>query len=248
VGVRDVFVSRLRQVDVAGSTGRTPRIRDIVFALVALVVLLFAFINLGVVVKLVGAGLMVIPSTLGIVQRVSPQEVFSFDLSKSPTDVGIGRPGRYAVYAYDYDLLMMSDQHEQSGGAPWITLKSQVTGEAVPVTFVSRGMRAYDTPLAKGRPVLSFVIDRPGVYVMLHPAKPVTISIVRDYVTGKERMLTLAFLAQIAVVVIPLMFLYTRRYLIRRSARRTAQRQRRAESDAFWGEQAQKNQTWRKPK
>jgi hypothetical protein len=248
VGVRDVFVSRLRQVDVAGSTGRTPRIRDIVFAIVALVVLLFAFINLGAVVKLVGAGLMVIPSTLGIVQRVTAQEVFAYDLSKSPTDVGIGRPGRYAVYAYDYDLLTMSDQVEQSGGAPWITLKSQVTGEAVPVTFVSRGMRAYDTPLAKGRPVLSFVIDRPGVYVMLHPAKPVTISIVRDYVTGKERTLTLAFLAQIAVVVIPLMFLYTRRYLTRRSARRTAQRQRRAESDAFWREQAQKNQTWRKPK
>jgi hypothetical protein len=191
---------------------------------------------------------MVIPSALGIVQRVSSQEVLTYDLSKSPTDVGIGRPGRYAVYAYDYDLLTTSDQLDQSMGEPWITLKSQTTGEAVPVTFVSRGMRAYDTPLAKGRPVLSFVINRPGVYVMLHPAKPATISIVRDYVTGKERTITLAFLAQTAVVVIPLMFLSTRRYLVRRSARKAAQRQRRAESDAFWREQAQRSQTWRRPK
>jgi hypothetical protein len=217
-------------------------------AIVALVVLLVVFINLGAVVKVVGAGLMVIPSALGIVQRVSSQEVLTYDLSKSPTDVGIGRPGRYAVYAYDYDLLTTSDQLDQSMGEPWITLKSQTTGEAVPVTFVSRGMRAYDTPLAKGRPVLSFVIDRPGVYVMLHPAKPATISIVRDYVTGKERTITLAFLAQTAVVVIPLMFLSTRRYLVRRSARKAAQRQRRAESDAFWREQAQRSQTWRRPK
>jgi hypothetical protein len=233
---------------VAGPSGRTPRIRDIVLAIVALVVLLVVFINLGAVVKVVGAGLMVIPSALGIVQRVSSQEVLTYDLSKSPTDVGIGRPGRYAVYAYDYDLLTTSDQLDQSMGEPWITLKSQTTGEAVPVTFVSRGMRAYDTPLAKGRPVLSFVINRPGVYVMLHPAKPATISIVRDYVTGKERTITLAFLAQTAVVVIPLMFLSTRRYLVRRSARKAAQRQRRAESDAFWREQAQRSQTWRRPK
>jgi hypothetical protein len=217
-------------------------------AIVALVVLLVVFINLGAVVKVVGAGLMVIPSALGIVQRVSSQEVLTYDLSKSPTDVGIGRPGRYAVYAYDYDLLTTSDQLDQSMGEPWITLKSQTTGEAVPVTFVSRGMRAYDTPLAKGRPVLSFVINRPGVYVMLHPAKPATISIVRDYVTGKERTITLAFLAQTAVVVIPLMFLSTRRYLVRRSARKAAQRQRRAETDAFWREQAQRSQTWRRPK
>ena len=210
--------------------------------------LLFAFINLGAVVKVVGTGLMLIPSAFGIVQRVGPQEVYRYDLRTPPTNVGIGQPGRYAVYAYDYDLLTMADEMERAKAAPWITLKSQLTGEAVPVDFVSRGMRPYDTPLAKGRPVLSFVIDRPGVYVMLHPAKPVTISIVRDYVTGKERTLTLAFLAQIAVILIPLTFICSRRYLARRSARKTAQRQRRAESDAFWREQAQKSQTWRKPK
>ena len=232
----------------SGSAPRSPRLRDIFIALVVLIALIFALINLGAVVKFVGAGFMLIPSALGIVHRVGPQEVFTYDLSGSPTLVGISQPGRYALYAYDWDLLTTADQMEQTGAPPWITLKSQLTNEAVPVAFVSRGMRPYDTPLAKGRPVLSFVIERPGVYVMRHPAKPSTISIVRDYVTGHERPLTFAFLVQIAVIVLPLMFLYGRRYLARRNALRAAQRQRRAESDAFWREQARGSQTWRRPK
>jgi hypothetical protein len=210
--------------------------------------LIFALINLGAVVKAVGSAFMLIPSALGIVHRVGPGEVFTYDLRTSPTSVGIGQPGRYAVYAYDYDLLTTSDLLEESGAAPWITLKSQTTGESVPVTFVTRGMRAYDTPLAKGRPALTFVITEPGVYVMRHPAKPARISIVRDYVTGKEHTLTLAFLAQIAVIILPLMFVYGRRYLIRRSAHKAVQRQRREASDAFWRNQAQKKQTWQRPK
>ena len=213
-----------------------------------LVVLIFAFINLGAVVKFVGAGFMFIPSALGIVQRVSPQEVFVYDLSKSPTMVGISQPGRYAVYAYDYDLLTILDQLEQSGAAPWISLKSETTGEPVPVTFVSRGMRPYDTYLAKGRPVLSFVITRPGVYVMLHPAKQSTISIVRDYVTGHERALMLAYLVQIGLVVVPVGVVFLRRYLARREARRTSQRETRERAEAFWQREAHRDETWRRPK
>jgi hypothetical protein len=233
---------------VATSSARSPRLRDIFLAVVALVVLIVAFINLGAAVKVAGAGFMLIPSALGIVKRVGPGEVYTYKLNRSPTTVGIGQPGRYAVYAYDYDLLTVSDEMEQVGAAPWITLKSQLTGEAVPVTFVSRGMRPYDTPLAKGRPVLSFVIERPGMYVMVHPAKPATISIVRDYVTGHERTLAWAFLVQIAVFVLPLGFVIMRRYLERRNTRKAAQRKRREEADAFWRDQARRSEKWQRPK
>jgi hypothetical protein len=232
----------------AGPTSRSPRLRDILLGVIALVVLIVAFINLGAVVKLAGAGFMVIPSALGIVQRVSSREVFTYDMSRSPTMVGISQPGRYAVYAYDSDLLTTSDQLEQSNAAPWITLKSEISGETVPVAFVKRGMRPYDTFLAKGRPVLSFVITSPGVYVMLHPARPAPISVVRDYVTGNERALALAFLAQIGVVVIPLVFVYARRYLTRLDARKAAQRRKRQQSEEFWRDQALRSHTWRRPK
>jgi hypothetical protein len=231
----------------SGSASRSPRLRDIFLGITAVVAAIIALINLGAVVKFVGAGLMVLPSALGIVERVGPREVFVYDLSTSPTSVGIGQPGRYAVYAYDYDLLTMSDEMQVAKAAPWITLKSEVTGEKVPVAFVSRGLRLYDTYLAKGRPVLSFVITRPGAYVMLHPAKPSRISIVRDYVTGKERTLTAAMSVQIAAIVLPLLFIFGRRHLARRSARKAAQRRKREENDAFWRDRAQEPHKWQRP-
>jgi hypothetical protein len=227
------------------SAPRSPRLRDIFLAVVALVILIVAFINLGAVVKVVGAGLMVIPSVLGIVQQVSPDEVFAFDLSRPPTTVAIGQPGRYAVYAYDYDLLAVTDQLEQSGHAPWITLESQITNEPVPVAFVKRGMRPYDTYLAKGRPVLSFVITRPGTYAMVHPARKVTIAIVRDYITGNEPTLALAYLVQIGLVIIPLAFILARRRLTRHEARKLAQRETRERADLFWQRAAEQDRTRR---
>jgi hypothetical protein len=232
----------------AASSVRTPRIRDILLAIAALVVLLVVLINLGAVVKFVGAGLLVIPSALGIVERVGPEEMSTYDLTASPTLLGISQPGRYALYAYDYDLLTMSDQLEESKAPPWVTLKSQVTGQAIRTDFVGRGLRPYDTYLAKGRPVITFVITQPGSYLMFHPTRASTISIVRDYVTGNERSFSLVMLAQIAVVVVPLAFLLTRRYLKRLEVRRRAQQQKRIESEAFWREQFQRSQTWRRPK
>jgi hypothetical protein len=233
---------------VSNSARGSPRLRDIGVALFVLVILIFALINLGVVVKFVGAGLMVIPSALGMVQQVGPQEVFAYDLRTSPTMVGIGQPGRYVVYAYDYDLLTTSDQLDLSGAPPWITLESQVSGERVPVVFVKRGLRPYDTPLAKGRPALSFVITRPGMYSMRHLAKPSVIYIVRDYVTGKERLLTTVFLVEIALVAIPVSVPFLRRYLARREARRRSQQEARRRAEPFWQRQEREAETWRRPK
>jgi hypothetical protein len=217
-------------------------------AMLVLIVLVFVFINLGVVIKILGAGLMVVPSALGIVHQVGPQEVFTYDLRTNPTMVGIGQPGRYAVYAYDYDLLTTSDQIDSSGAPPWITLESQATGEKVPVAFVKRGLRPYDTPLAKGRPALSFVITQPGIYIMRHPARLSVVSIVRDYVTGKERLLTAVLLIEIALVSAPVSVPLLRRYLARRQARRRSQQETRQRADAFWQREERRAESWRKPK
>jgi hypothetical protein len=230
------------------SAPKAPRFRDMLLAILVLIVLVFAFINLGAVVKFVGAGLMVIPSTLGVVKQVGPQEVFAYDLQTSPTMVGIGQPGRYAVYAYDYDLLTVSDQLDLASAPPWITLKSQVTGEKAPVTFVKRGLRPYDTPLAKGRPVLSFVIARPGMYVMQHPTRPTVIYIVRDYVTGKEGLLAAVLLVEIGLVAIAVGVPFLRRYLARREARKRSQQEARQRAEAFWQREERKAETWRRPK
>jgi hypothetical protein len=230
------------------SAPQPARFRDMFFAVIALVVAVIAFINLGAVIKLVGAGLMVIPSTLGIVQQARSQDVFALDLRTSPSTVGIGQPGRYTLYAYDSDLLTISDELDLAGAPPWITLESQVTGEKVPVTFVKRGLRPYDTPLAKGRPALSFVINQPGVYIMRHATKPSVVYIVRDYVTGREGLLTAAFLVQIGAVAMLVGMPFLRRYLTRRQARKQSQQDARRRSDAFWQRVERDPETWRRPK
>jgi hypothetical protein len=232
----------------AGLTTRTPRFRDILLGITAVVVCIVVLINLGAVAKFVGAGLLVIPSALGIVRRVGSEEISTYDLSRSPTLLGISQPGRYAVYAYDSDLLTVSDQLEESKAAPWITIQSQITGQKIRVDFVGRGLRLYDTFLAKGRPVLSFVITQPGTYVVYHPAKESTISIVRDYVTGQERLITLAFLVQIGLVAVPVTVVLLRRYLARREVRKKSQRETRLRAEAFWQREVQDRETWRRPK
>jgi hypothetical protein len=232
----------------AGSTTRTPRFRDIAIGVAAVAVLLVALINLGAVVKFAGNGLMVIPSLLGIVHRVGAEEISTYDLAVSPTVMGISQPGRYDVYAYDYDLLTMSDQIEASRAAPWITIRSEVTEQPVPVEFVGRNLKPYDTYLAKGRPVLSFVIPQPGVYVMTHSTKRSSISVVRDYVTGNERTIDLAFAVQIGLVAIPVVVLFARRYLARREALRKSQRETRQRAEAFWQREVDGPEVWRRPK
>ncbi len=231
----------------AGGTPRAPRIRDILLGLIALVALTVVLVNLAVLIKLVGNALLVIPSALGVVRQVTRDEVFTYDLVTSPTEVGFGQPGCYAVYAYDYDLLTTSDALEEAGAPPWITLVSRTTGEAVPIMFVGRGLRPYDTVLAKGRPVLTFVITRPGAYLMYHPARRADLAIVRDYITGQERTIVAAYLVQIGVVVGPPAILLTRRYLARRHVRREAQRARREQADAFWQRRQREGETWRRP-
>jgi hypothetical protein len=232
----------------ASSTTRAPRLRDIFLGIAALGALIVGFINLGAVVKFIGTGFLVIPSALGIVQMAGPEDVATYDLSTSPTPIGISQPGRYALYAYDSDLLTITDQLEQAGAAPWITLKSQITGETVPVSWVTRGLRPYDTHLAKGRPVMTFVITQPGIYLMYHLTRISTISIIRDYVTGNERTFELVMWLEIAVIVLPLAFLSVRRHLARADSRKAAQREKREQSEAFWRDQVQRNQTWRRPK
>lgn len=231
----------------AGGSPRAPRIRDILLGVIALVALTVALINLAVLVKAVGNALLIIPSALGVVRQVTRDEVFTYNLATSPTEVGFGRPGRYAIYAYDYDLLTTSDGLEEAGAPPWITLVSRTTGEAVPIAFTGRGLRPYDTILAKGRPVLTFVITRPGAYLMYHPARQADLSIVRDYVTGRERAIAAAYLVQIGVLVGPPAVLLTRRYLARRQVRRAAQRAKREETDAFWQRRQREGGTWRRP-
>jgi hypothetical protein len=192
---------------------RPTSILQIVFGIAAFVVVLGLFCSLPNVVKRVGDFLLYLPSKLGMVQRVKPEEVRVIDLrSGSTTLQEFSVRGAYAVYTSDYDLLTTADLQFANHRPPWIKVAAQASGEELPVSFVTRGLAPYDTPLADGRPVFTFVVVDPGTYVITHPTPYAFIAIVPDYTSGNEGLIIFVYVIEIALVLIVVSGVYRRRY------------------------------------
>jgi len=213
---------------------RAPRVRDIGLALLIGVALLIAFLKLGDVVKWVGALLYYVPARLGLVEQAGSGEVQRYNLNTMPELVSFAEPGRYALYTGDYDLLTITDALRRSERDPWLTITDVDTGQRIPLEFVGRGMRVYDSHSAPGRPVLTFVIPRPGFYRMEHTTRPALIAFARDYVTGNEGKIAAVFAAEPALLAAPFVVFYGGRYRRKQAVRRQMQRTRRAEADAVF--------------
>jgi hypothetical protein len=151
-----------------------------------------------------------------------------------PELVSFAESGRYALYTGDYDLLTITDALRQSERDPWLTITDVDTGQRIPLEFVGRGMRVYDSHSAPGRPVLTFVIPRPGFYRMGRTTRPALIAFARDYVTGNEGKIAAVFVAELALLAAPFVVFYGDGYRRKRAVRRQMQRTRRAEADAVF--------------
>jgi hypothetical protein len=162
-----------------------PAIRNIVAGILLATLLCFTFFSLPSLVKYTGAVLTFLPTQLGLMDVVSPDEVMSVDMSASPTAVSFKKPGKYSLFTDNYDLLVVNDAIAAARGKPWFSLTSASEHE-IGVTLVERGMALYDTPFAKGRPVAHFEIAERGIYSMIHPARPDHVYIVPDYTFGQE--------------------------------------------------------------
>jgi len=222
-----------------------PRIRNIVIGILTFTVLLALLCNLSSTMKQVGNIFLLIPSELGLIQRVKPDEIHIIDLqTPSPALLDITKPGRYEVFTDDYDLLMTNVLN----GPAWLQVKSHTTGERVEVVSVERGARPYDTRLAAGRPIFVFEVAVPGSYEIAYYYRYAALTIVPDYTTGKEPVIVLAYIVQIAILLTLLWFVYSLRDRRKRAIAKNmefAQLQRRAKEQAFWeGEiQSDKNET-----
>ncbi len=211
---------------------RAPRFRDIGLALLIGLAVLLALLKLGDLVKIAGAALYYVPARLGLTPQAGSGEAQRFALNAMPELVSFPAAGRYAVYTGDYDLLTISDALDEKDTEGWFTVIVPETGERIPIEFMNRGMRIYDSHLAPGRPVMTFTIPRPGFYQVKHPRRPARIGIVRDYVTGNEGRILAVFAAEIALIVAPFAIVFGGRYRRREAARRRVRRERRAEADA----------------
>jgi hypothetical protein len=213
---------------------RDPKIRSIVLGIALFAVFLVAVCSLPQVVKTIGAGLLYLPSRLGLVEMVRRDQVQAFDMRTDPPRVEIPQAGRYAVYTDDYDLLVMTDEINRAGAEPWLVLTDPATNADIHVAGVERGLMPYDSPFAAGRPVFTFVIAEPGLYAMVFPRREASFSVLPDTTTGKERTILLAYAVELAILGLAVGLPYWRGVKARRARIAAMLPPRPPEADAFW--------------
>jgi hypothetical protein len=221
------------------SEPKSPTFRAILFGIVLAIVGVMLVCSLGNVLKTVGSPFLFIPGALGLIRTVGPEDVRTIEMNTSPTDVRLMQPGLYAVYVDDVELLTITDSMINAERSPWLKVKALDTGEQIPTTFIDRGLRVYDTPYARGRPVINFTITRPGVYELVHPRRNVAIAIVPDTTTGHETLLTLIYLVQIGLLVGAVVFFWQRRTRVEREAARAQKDASIKRAETFWQKRAE---------
>lgn len=179
---------------------RAPTTRSTVIAVTAFVVLVVVTVFwLPDVIKATGAVFLVVPQRLGLVRQVMPGEVQAIDLFVREQQVTLTQPGRYFVY-YDFPFVADRTVYFTWDSPPRLMMTLHGTGERTTMTEVKRGLRPYDTPFARGRPIYGFEIEQAGTYHLIHPHRPVMVSFVPDYTTGRESVLAWSIGMQFGVI------------------------------------------------
>lgn len=188
----------------------SPKIRSIVLGICLAVVLLVLLCRLGDLVKIAGTILLWPPKLLGLVEQVQPGQVKVFDLQQKDNTWQVIQPGRYAVYTANDRLLEMSAMLEASGET-WLEITA-ADGTPLQVDPVNRGVGFMDSPFVPGRPVYTVEVAGAGLYSLVHPHPAAQMTIVPDYVTGRELVIVLVLgLELVAVGGVIAWFFYRRR-------------------------------------
>ena len=219
---------------------QTPKFRTIVIAFVIFIGLLAALWNIDQVIKQTGDVFLFIPSKLGLVQRVTPEEI---SVSNSEITLEI-KSGKYFIYAGFNSMIPI---RLKTNNGVSMGMKSQTTGEQITVLTVERGIRPYDTPLAKGRPIFKFEITTPDKYEISFDRNSYysggIFTVVPDYTTGKETVITIAYAIQIAILIVLFGIFYYpvyQRKQVRIKNIKANQKQRQLKGQAFWQEEIQR--------
>jgi len=211
-----------------------PTFRSIFLGIALFIIALLAFIKIADVVKYTGTVLMYVPSRLGLIDMVMPKDVIPLPLEENPSLITIPSPGQYVMYLNNYDMLVVHDAVVASDAKPWMKLQSEDLSIQVELTLIGRGLTWYDTPFARGRPVVTFKIDQPGTYQFTHPARQDTMYLVPDTMTGKESLITFWVLAEIAFIGGVVFYIFRRRTASLREKRIKIQAQNRARVEDTW--------------
>ncbi len=215
-------------------SSRSPTLSAILIGILIFLALLVMYFFLPSLVKWIGYPFQLIPSWLGLVERVKPNEVMPVDMNDSPSMVHIDEPGGYLFYTNDLDLLTITDQLMAGSGHPWVDITCVETGEELQPQYVDRGMAFYDTPFAPGRPVYSLVFPQAGDYIFVHPQKYTVAAFTPDNLTGREGLFTTLMLLQLALIATPFAYRWYRVNSKRWEVERTLRDQNRERTERFW--------------
>ena len=200
-----------------------------------------AFFRIPAIVKYTGMALMYIPAKLGIIEMVMPGDVIPISIERSPTTITVSKPGHYVFYTSNLDLLMINDAIAGTDTKPWLNMRLAETETKVDLTVVERGLAFFDTPFARGRPVLLFTIDEPGTYHMKHPTRPGDyLYLVPDVTTGKETRIVIVVVMEIALVVGAVLFAFRKRIVTSRQRRREQLEKNRVRVEQTWKKRKEK--------
>lgn len=217
-----------------------PQFRNIVIGIIAFIALVGLFCNIASVIKRVGDVFMYIPAQLGIVQRVTPEEIIRID---SPILIETMQPGTYMIYRSTFGTALVNERDEIL-----FNIRSQTNGEEIKIVRVQRGIRPYDTPFAEGIPVLEFAIPAADQYEITFEGHPSElgygVTLVPDYTTGKELLISFAYILQMVILLILLGIVFYPRYRQHRARIQrieAPQKQMQSKGQAFWDAEAQKD-------
>jgi disulfide bond formation protein DsbB len=213
---------------------KSPTLRNILVGILIFLVIVLIFSSLDNLVKTLGRILMIVPSQMGFYPLSSADEVVPVELKSNPTDLTFIHAGTYQIFANDYDLLSITIQIEQSQGSPWLVVRSKADGVSIPVNFVHRGLRMYDSPYAAGRPIFSIDIPSPGVYQLNHPTRPVSIYFVPDETSAYASTILFSFVVEIALLAGLVLFYYRSRRQTQNARIREIEERTRERAEQFW--------------
>ena len=201
-----------------------------------------AFFRIPDIVKYTGAALMFVPAKLGIIEMVMPRDVVQISIDRTPSTVTISKPGRYAFYTSNLDLLMVHDAIAGTETKPWLNMYPSGNEEVnIKMLMIERGLSFFDTPFARGRPVLLFTITEPGTYQMFHPTRPGDyLYLVPDVTTGKETFIAFVIFVETALIVCVILFIFRRRIAESRQKRKEEIERNRARVEQTWNKKKDK--------
>ncbi len=215
-------------------TYQSPKVYPITIGIVVFVLFLILMCSLMNLIKTAGYTLMWLPEKLGVLQVAHKDEVTVIHMNDGPlSTVVFTRPGWYQIYTNDYDLLLASDSMASHGGTPWVNVRDP-SGTLIDAVFIERGLRPYNSPFAKGRPVLAVQVIQPGAYRLRHPTKVADMSIVPDYTTGSEVNIYLFYVLQLGLVLLPFAYLIWKAQARSAQQVKSVKQLKRIRGEDFW--------------